>query len=165
MPGSGEAGGVITDTTSCGSIQDCMPVQPRMISQIEAAMLLRAAMQLSPGSRLPGTVINPTVSCAFERIQHQAGSVYVATHRLVETRSLQAVADALGEPLYLPATLDERRLLSAQAVLRARMLDHPHAEYLYAGRRQEKPVDEDTVAAAAKLITDAITCLEQKDAA
>lgn len=136
-----------------------------MISQINAAILLRQAMQLDPGCLLPGEVINPTVSCAFERADYAAGSAYVASHRMVRTPSLQDVADHLNEPLFVPAKLDERALLHAQAVLRGRMLDHGYVHYPYAGRTQGTPINDDTVSEAVKLVTAAISLKQQKDAA
>lgn len=135
-----------------------------MIPAIDAAKLLREAMRLAPGDPLPGTMINPTVNSAYARAQHDAGYIYVACHRMVAGPSLQDVADHLGEPLWLPNTLGERDLASAQAVLRARMLDHADGEYRFAGRIQRIPVNEDTIAAAVDLITAAITHKQQKAA-
>ena len=135
-----------------------------MISAIDAAKLLRDAMRLTPGDGLPGTVINPTVDSAYQRAQHAAGSIYLATHRMVAGPSLQDVANHLGEPLWIPNTLGERDLAIAQAVLRARMLDHATGEYLFAGRIQRVPVTETTLAEAVTLVTAAVTHKQQKAA-
>jgi hypothetical protein len=133
-----------------------------MISMIEAASLLRQALRLQPGIPLSSTVINPTVSGAHERAQHQAGSIYVATHRLVDTPSMRQVAEMLNEPLFIQDTLGERALAEAQAVLRGRVLNVASCDYLFAGRRHSARVNEATVTAAVDLITDAITQQQQK---
>jgi hypothetical protein len=137
---------------------------PAMISAIEAAKLLLQATRLTPGDGLPGTTINPTVDSAYQRAQHEAGSIYVASHRLVAGPSLQDVAEHLGAPVWLPKTLGERELASAISVLRARMLDHATGEYLFAGRIQRVPVSESTLAEAVALVTAAITHKQQKAA-
>jgi hypothetical protein len=135
-----------------------------MIGALDAARLLCQAMHLEPGDPLPGTCINPAVASAVARAEHQAGSVYVATHRLVDPPPLEAIAAAIGEPLFIPNTLGERALANARAVLAARVLDHGYAEYLFAGRAQGTPVNPATVNAAVRLLTDAITQTQREAA-
>jgi hypothetical protein len=139
------------------------PVLVAGMSPLEIASLLGRAYKLRAGDLTLGTQINADVSVAYEREQHAAGSIYIATHRIVVHRSMSELAAAMGIPVWVPNTLDAYEIQRAQAVLRHALLNLTYAEWLYRGRVQGTPVNEATIGAAVKLVTDAEKAALERD--
>lgn len=122
---------------------------------MEIIDLLRRADALQPGAPLPGTRINPDVSSVYQREQYDAGTLYVATRHAIFTRTLYQIAASMGVPVEVQDTLYSRDILQTQAVLSGALLDLNYIEWPYQNRTQGTPVNETTIAAAVKLVTDA----------
>lgn len=131
---------------------------PRLVAglaPLEITSLLRRSYALKPGDPFPGYSTNPAVSGVQERAIKRDVEQFMATHRWSPVQTLGEIAAVMGVPVKVPNIVHEIDLLNAQAVLRGALLDRTYVEWLYRGRTQGTPVNEATIRAAVKLVTDA----------
>lgn len=119
--------------------------------------ILAQAMLLQPGDPMPGIRINPTVSAIHQREAYAASSIYVATHRVTFSRTLDEIAAAIGEPLNVQDTLFDMDPIEARAVLAGAIEGERYVKWLYRGRTQGNPVTGEAIAKAVKLVGDALS--------
>lgn len=126
--------------------------------------LLRQSLTLRPGDPMPGIRINDAVSGIHERDVHRAVRHYMATHANLPIRDLDEIAAAMNEPVEVQNTLGERELIEAQAVLQAKMLGLPVAEYRIDRRNGGSiPINERSVSLAIRTVTDAMAMKQQME--
>ena len=127
------------------------------MTSLEAAALLRQAMTLQVGDPLPQHRLNPNVVTIYHREDYATGSVYIASGQVVDCRTMEDIAQALGQALWIQDTIGEHQLGCAKAVLRGRMLDMAFVDWSYRGRLQVTPVNAETVNVAANLVNRALS--------